>query len=180
MDVLEHLAGTRGEIARRRRHARHPTRATELLETDPSIRRGAPRRERRRSGGARRARSVLCRVHRGGCRRLGSADEPELATARHGRVGNIRAALTWAIETKRADTVVQFFAPRPFGVSELGRTARCMTLHPPPSTVPGGHDRTEAAERPSPSLPCRPRPQADAEAMRVTSRKRSPRRQRLH
>jgi predicted ATPase len=52
---------------------------------------------------------------------LASADEPEWIRLAVAELDNIRAALTWAIETKRAETAMQFFAPRPFGFSELER-----------------------------------------------------------
>ena len=67
---------------------------------------------------------------------LASAHEPEWILLAARESDNIRAALTWAIETKRSDTVARFFAPgRAFGFSELARLLAAAA--PAALTVPG-------------------------------------------
>jgi predicted ATPase len=66
---------------------------------------------------------------------LASAAEPEWILLAAAEFDNIRAALTWAIEAKRTDTVVRFFPPLPFGFSDLGRLLAAAA--PSALAVPG-------------------------------------------
>ena len=65
-----------------------------------------------------------------------SADEPEWIVLAAPESDNMRAALTWAIETKRTERSCAFFAPGSrIGFSELGRLV--LAAAPRRPRVPG-------------------------------------------